>query len=286
MNLWDSVHRGLEKASQEAARMARTQRLRAIIDGLTRHINTQHTILIGKTMELYTSGQLTQSELLPICQTLAELQQQIQQAQNELKQLQANPPPPQPQLQGPGTAPQPGATMLYPSPGETVATGIYPPPSDYQPYVDAGPITAPPPPPGVESLMVSEMERVIAPPPPPPSGMAPVQPPAPAPAQVGVASPRYCPVCQAELNPSYAFCHNCGTLVQSNLSSQTATMRAGAEMAFAAEGQETARATPQAAAETSEQETIRASQSSAPPGQQANVAPPPATPAREENEGV
>ncbi len=261
MNLWDSVQRGLEKASQEAARKARTQRLRSIIDGLTRHINSQQTALISKTMELYASGQLTQSELLPICQTLAELQQQMQQAQNELKQLQSNAPvpPPPPQLQG-GTAPQSGETVLYPVTGETVITGPYAPPFDYQPYADAGPLTAPPPP-DMESFTSSEMETVIAPPPPPDIPAAP-----PALAGSAMDAPRYCPVCQAELNPSYAFCHNCGTLIQHNLA-QMPTMRAGAD----AEG------AGQVNTQTSEQETVRAGGNAEP-----NLATPPA----EENEGV
>ncbi|HLI07580.1 MAG TPA: zinc ribbon domain-containing protein [Ktedonobacteraceae bacterium] len=223
MNLWDSIHRGLDKASQEAARMARAQRLRTIIDGLTRHINTQHTLLIGKTMELYTSGQLTQSELLPVCQTIAELQQQMQQAQNELKLLQGNTPlpPPPPQLQGQGTAPQAGATMLYPTPGETIATGTATPPSDFQ--TDAGPLTAPPPPPTAESF--AGMETLMAPPP-PPAGMSSLLPtPTPTPTPAGTDAPRYCPVCQSELNPGYAFCHNCGTPVQHSLA-QMPTMRA------------------------------------------------------------
>jgi hypothetical protein len=253
MNLWDSVHRGLEKASHEAARMARTQRLRANIDGLMRHINAQQTQLIGKTMELYTNGQLTQSELLPICQTLTEMQQQMQQMQNELKQIQASLPPQQGQAQPQG---QGSATLLYPTSGETPATGPYPPSADYQSYADVGPITAPPPPPppmGTEGFAASEMETVMAPPPPPPD-MASMQ--APAPASMGMDAPRYCPVCQARLNPSYAFCHNCGTLVQANVSPSMPTMRASTDATFAAEGQETMRAsgnTPPSAAPSAEE---------------------------------
>ncbi len=84
-------------------------------------------------------------------------------------------------------------------------------------------------------------------------------------------APRYCPVCQAELNPNHAFCHNCGTLVQDNVSSHMPTTRASAETAFAAEGQETMRAgTP---ADINEQETMRAG---------GNITPPPT----EENKGV
>src|SRR5438128_4929356 len=90
MPLWDSVQRGLEKASQEAARIAKTQRLRSTIDGLTRQMNTQHSAIFNKTMELFLAGQLTQGELLPLCQEMVNLQQQLNQAQNELKQLQAS----------------------------------------------------------------------------------------------------------------------------------------------------------------------------------------------------
>ncbi|MDQ6662118.1 MAG: hypothetical protein M3Z24_14280, partial [Chloroflexota bacterium] len=81
MPLWDSVHRGLEKASQEASRIARTQRLRSNIDTFARQITTQQSNLLSKTMELFTSGQLTQNELTPLCQELVNLQQQLNQAQ-------------------------------------------------------------------------------------------------------------------------------------------------------------------------------------------------------------
>src|SRR5579859_2363353 len=92
MNIWDSVHRGLEKASHEASRIARTQRLRSTIDGLNRQITTQQGSLLTRAMELFSTGRLTQSELLPLCQEMANLQQQLAQAHHELKQLQAQAP--------------------------------------------------------------------------------------------------------------------------------------------------------------------------------------------------
>ena len=232
MNLWDSVHRGLEKASQEAARLARTQRLRANMDGITRQVNILHNNLIGRTMELYTEGQLTQSELLPICQELANLQQQMQQIQNELRQLQAMQT--QQQLQGSGTAPasQPGGTPPYPPQGEGTAT-YAPPPPDYQTYVDAGPITAPPPP-AEEALPLSAMETVFAPPPP---GMASVQSPAP----LSAGEPRFCLSCHAEINPGHAFCQNCGAPVQNDAALHTPTVRSSAGVPFPFSEQETIR---------------------------------------------
>ena len=140
MPLWDSVQRGLEKASQEASRIAKTQRLRSTIDNLSRQMNTQSTNLINKTMELFTSGQLTQSELLPFCQELASLKQQIDDAQNELRQLQASQPaPPAGQLEGPGTYPPTlpaGPTPYMPPPPmegnyELPPTVYAPPPPEY-----------------------------------------------------------------------------------------------------------------------------------------------------------
>lgn len=254
MNLWDSVHRGLEKASHEAARLARTQRLRATLDGMTRQVNTLHTVLINRTMDLYISGQLAQSELLPMCQELANLQQQMQQIQAELKQLQASQP--QAQVQGPGTGPQAAGTELYPLADEGATYA--PPPPDYQPYGDGGPITAPPPS-GAEGLTVSGMETVLAPPPP---DAIPAQ----QPVTGGV--PRFCPACHAELNPGHAFCHNCGTMVQDPSSLYQPTMRGSA-------AEETAG--------SSDIETLRAAPFAS---QQQYVAPPSTANPNEDNKGV
>jgi chromosome segregation ATPase len=88
MNIWDSVQRGLEKATQEATRIARTQRLRSTIDGLTRQIHSQEEDLLARTMEVFAAGHLIQGELLPICQELTRLQQQLEQNRQELAQLQ------------------------------------------------------------------------------------------------------------------------------------------------------------------------------------------------------
>jgi len=77
MPLWDSVQRSLEKASQEAARIARTQRLRSTIDGLARQINTQQNNIFNKVMDMFVAGQLTSSELFPLCQEMMNLQQQL-----------------------------------------------------------------------------------------------------------------------------------------------------------------------------------------------------------------
>src|SRR2546421_708333 len=154
MPLWDSVQRSLEKASHEAARMAKTQRLRSTIDGLTRQISTQSNNLVNKAMDLFSAGQLTQSELLPLCQEITNLQQQLNQAQNELKQIQAT----LPQTTGPQTLP--GGQAAYPSTGEGLPPNVYAP-SEYQAYLDStqGGTVAPPPP-GVESMTVSSPETI------------------------------------------------------------------------------------------------------------------------------
>ena len=77
MPLWDLVHRSLEKASHEAARIAKTQRLRNIIDGLNRQINTQHSTIVNKAMDMYVAGQLPTGELYQLCQEMMNLQQQL-----------------------------------------------------------------------------------------------------------------------------------------------------------------------------------------------------------------
>src|SRR5439155_877631 len=138
----DSVQRGLEKASQEAARIARTQRLRSNIDGLSRQMYAQNNAIFNKTMELFAAGQLTQSELLPLCQEMVNLQQQLNQAQNELKQVQAQAS--QAQTSGPQTQTGtsnpylPPGPAPYPSTGEGFAHTLYapPPPADLTHHIE------------------------------------------------------------------------------------------------------------------------------------------------------
>jgi hypothetical protein len=196
MPLWDSVQRSLEKASQEAARIARTQRLRSSIDGLTRQINTQHSNILNKAMDMFVAGQLTSSELYPLCQEMMNLQQELYHARNELQQLQAQASQAQP------ATPQVGRPPTPLPPGQ----GALP---EYQSYLDStSSMTVPPPPPGVESLTISAMETVEM--------------------NQGVSiSAPICSNCQAELFPNNAFCHSCGAPVQLNDSQHQPTMRAG-----------------------------------------------------------
>ena len=242
MPLWNSVHRGLEKASQEAARIARTQRLRSTIDGLTRQANTQSTNLIDKALELFTAGQLMQSELLPICQELVSLRQQINDAQMELKQLQASQPPAVAtgsQVEGPVTYP-PTMPMSIPytpveSSGDLPPTVYAPPPPGYQSYlasVGGSDVTAPPPP-DVGPLTISSMETMMM-------GLdtagSSATPAVPQPVS------QTCPACRTEIQPGHAFCSNCGTPVQNSDALYLPTMRASAAESAYASDQETVRA--------------------------------------------
>src|SRR5713101_991832 len=237
MPLWDSVHRGLEKASQEAARIARTQRLRSTIDGLTRQANTQSTNLIDKALELFTTGQLMQSELLPICQELVSLRQQINDAQIELKQIQATQPPAAAtagQVEGPVTYP-PTMPMSIPyTPAES--SGDLPP-TIFAPPPDIGPLT------------ISSMETVMM-------GAGTAGSPA-TPAMPQSAS-QTCPACQTAIQPGHAFCSNCGTPVQNSDALQLHTMRASAAEPAYAGDQGTVRAGTTESPYVGGDETVRA----------------------------
>src|SRR5229473_3360867 len=92
MGILESVQHGLEKVSQEASYLAKIQHLHEVINDLAFRSNMDHQALANKAMELYAGGHLSQNELLPLCQELANFQQQIEQAKAELKQLQENPP--------------------------------------------------------------------------------------------------------------------------------------------------------------------------------------------------
>lgn len=198
MPIWDSVQRGLEKASQEAARLARTQRLRVTTDNIARQMNTQSANIINKTMELFISGQITHPELVPLCQELENLRQQFEQMQNEMRQIQAA----QAQAQGqlpPGASPYPPPMgenpALYPSTITDVgATQLAPPPPEYPSYMGSteGELT-PPPPPDVISAASSAY-----------------------PAAQPIMDMTRCPACGYEVQPQHAFCQRCGTRIQSN----------------------------------------------------------------------
>ena len=136
------MQRGLEKATHEAGRIAKTQRLRATLEGLSKQIETQQAAIIGTAMELFKNGQLTQHELLLLCQELSNSQQQLVQAQSELKAIQNQ---------------SSSNTQAIPS-AMTVAY-TQPP---YEPYENTQPDLVPPPPPGVEPLTVSSLETMRA----------------------------------------------------------------------------------------------------------------------------
>lgn len=153
MNLWDSVHRSLEKASNSAGRIAKIQRTRLQIEKLGRQITAQEQDVLKKVMELYTASLLTQSELLTPCQDLINSHQQLSQAQHELQTLQSQGPPVPP---GGATGP-----MHTPQPGESDAA-LYAPPPPYSPtFGEATTPVIPPPPPGMEPLTIHSQETMI-----------------------------------------------------------------------------------------------------------------------------
>lgn len=225
MNIWDSVQRGLEKASQEAARIAKTQRLRSTIDNLSRQIQTQQGMLIQRAMELFAQGQLTQSELSSICQDLANMQQQFAQAQAELKLTQSQSVQPTPQGNTPGLLPPASPIPGYTSDGEAPPVNYAPPPN-YQFYSDTTvPIPAPPPPPGVDPQTISAFNTVL-------------MDDAALPTEEGKL---LCTACHSELIEGNAYCHNCGTPVLA-ASSYPPTVRGSIADTPQVEDQETVRA--------------------------------------------
>ena len=211
MNIWDSVHRGLEKASQEAARIAKAQRLRNIIDNLSQQLNTQHGLVITKAMELYLSGKLPQGELFTACQQLEATHQHVNQLQNELNQLQSqqnmSSQGSQGSQRGQGTssnAPDLQATQYI---GPDAPSSYAPPPPGYQPFDSA----VPPPPPGMDANsgqggQSTEAIDIVAPP---------------------LVESNHCPVCHVALIPGNAFCHNCGTPIAFAADAQQMTVRSG-----------------------------------------------------------
>ncbi|MBA2681956.1 MAG: zinc ribbon domain-containing protein [Ktedonobacteraceae bacterium] len=257
MNIWDSVHRGLDKASKEAGRIARMQRLRFQLDKVARQITTQESALLHQVMDLFLSGQLTQSELLPLCHELMSLRQQSAQAQSELQILQSQgPQPPQsgqgdPQeIHAPATSSGEIAPTTYAPPPPASSTPLYPP---FDATVPA--IPPPPPPPGMDLQTLRSQETVMntqftggtndaltvsgqetmsmhegGP------GQQSEHEAANALVDQGQQSRgengQRCPQCHAEALPGYYFCQNCGSALLSQGSYYPPTMRAGGSESF------------------------------------------------------
>jgi hypothetical protein len=230
MNIWDSVHRGLEKASSEAGRIAKGQRLRSSIDKVGRQINEREKALLNNVMQLFNAGVLTQAELLPLCQELMQTQQQLTQLQAELQQVQ------QAQTSTGAPAGNTGApATVPPTQFAPNAFNTYPSQNSTNPYTDSGsqpydqfyadaPLAAPPPPPGMADTLLP----MPVPPPPPgvsvPAEPMPVPPPPPGvpgftvsalPTQLvpqnTPTSARQCTQCGVVALHTNAFCQNCGT---------------------------------------------------------------------------
>jgi hypothetical protein len=211
MNIWDSVQRGLEKASQEAARIAKAQRLRSTLDNTAQQLNTQQGQVITKAMELYLAGKLPPGDLFAACQELQNTHQRLSQLQSELNQIQSqqnasgssNPGTSGNQARNQGAmpnAPDSQATQYIPQDSQSAYA---PPPFDS---------AIPPPPPGMEANsgqggQSTESIGMVAPPP--------------------LVERNHCPTCHVALIPGNAFCHNCGTPVAFAANSQQPTVRGG-----------------------------------------------------------
>jgi hypothetical protein len=158
MSFLESIQHGLEKASQQAARITKIQHLHNVAHDLNFKASQQGQTLVARAMEMYHNGILAQGELTAICKQIADFQQQLHEIQEELQRLQsdgdeqqeiAEPPPLAPGYQGypQATPDQTSATGAlapgypayptgYPAP-QPVAPG-YPAPAGYPPYPPQG----------------------------------------------------------------------------------------------------------------------------------------------------
>jgi hypothetical protein len=227
MNIWDSVHRGLEKASQEAARISKAQKARSQMERLGKQIAAQEQTLLDRTVALYEAGQLQQNELVPFCQELVSLRQQFVQTQNELQTIQSQ-------------MPQPSTTAQMNSADLSMAAL---PPSTYPSTIERTmPASVPPPPPGSDptSFIYSSQDNAqdqsatVSVPPPPPGFYA-SQPTALATGTAGNAVQRRCAQCGTNAQSEDLFCQNCGASLHSDSNRAQPTSRANEATSYATE---------------------------------------------------
>jgi hypothetical protein len=134
MSFLESVQHGIERASEEAARLAKIQHLHSVANDLNAKSNQENHELVAKAMELFQGGKLAQTELASFCQQITTYQQQIAEVQEEIKKIQAEgqQPAAAPQVPAAGYPPYPAPPPGYPAyaaPGAPMA-----PPPGYPPY--------------------------------------------------------------------------------------------------------------------------------------------------------
>lgn len=159
MSFLESIQHGLEKASQQAARITKIQHLHNVSHDLNFKASQQGQNLVAKAMEMYHNGILAQGELTAICKQIADFQQQLQEVQEELQRLQSDgdeqqeipaPPPLASDYQGypqaapvqPGYPAYPAPPAGYPAPAVAPGYPAYPPQADY-PTSPGAPIQPP-----------------------------------------------------------------------------------------------------------------------------------------------
>lgn len=160
MSFLESIQHGLEKASQQAARITKIQHLHNVANDLNFKASQQGQNLVAKAMEMYHNGILAQGELTSICKQIADYQQQSYEVQEELQRLQSDedeqqeipaPPAPAPGYQvypqaapagplPPGYPAYPAPPAGYPAPPP--ATPGYPAPAGYPPYPAGYPVAS------------------------------------------------------------------------------------------------------------------------------------------------
>jgi hypothetical protein len=126
MSFLESVQHGIERASEEAARLAKIQHLHSVANDLNAKSNQENHELVAKAMELFQGGKLAQTELASFCQQITTYQQQIAEVQEEIKKIQA-------EGQQPAAAPQVPAAGYPPYPAPPPGYPPYPYPYAYPP---------------------------------------------------------------------------------------------------------------------------------------------------------
>ena len=138
MSFLESIQHGLEKATQEASRIAKIQHLHNVATDLNFKSSQQGQNLASKAMEMYHQGILAQGELTAICKQIDDYQQQMAEVQAELQKLQS-PDDDATQQAVPPTPQVPGAYPAYPQ----AAPGTVPPGYPAYPGVPVQPPVAP-----------------------------------------------------------------------------------------------------------------------------------------------
>ncbi len=189
MPLFDQLRGGVDRAKFEANKAMRVNTAQSELGALKTQMAGRRDELGAAVFALFKAGQLTEPDLVKICEAMVTLETNIAAKDKEIESIRAEVAP---------TAPPPAPAAAPATPSRSVAAPAPAPSTAGGPYGHICPTEKIPVPAGAAFCPSCGARAIDVPPPAAPAPAAPAQ-------------QRTCPNCNNPVAPNAGFCPNCGT---------------------------------------------------------------------------